>query len=163
MHTHSGNSLTPFLSQTHINILFYRKPRDFTNLRKLRRRHVPRDHYPRRISSQSKENNFYPVTSIEDFPSSRPRGKTLPLFLSQTREVSSMVTATKNRTNHFATYVSGSRSFVLTDTFPPWQTRVATPDTTVPSILPENGGVAAVDEGTRWLATRNRSVRLLTI
>lgn len=118
MHTHSENSLTPFLSQAHINILFYRKPRDFTNLRKLRRRHVPRDHYPRRISSQSKENNFYPVTSIEDFPSSRPRGKTLPLFLSQTREVSSMVTATKNRTNHFATYVSGGRSFVLTDTFP---------------------------------------------
>lgn len=68
MHTHSGNSLTPFLSQTHINILFYRKPRDFTNFRKLRKRHVPRDHYPRCISSQSKENNFYPVTSIEDFP-----------------------------------------------------------------------------------------------
>lgn len=52
------------------------------------------------------------------FSSNRPRGKTLPLFLSQTREVSSMVTATKNRTNHFATYVSGSRSFLLTDTFP---------------------------------------------
>lgn len=124
---------------------------NITNSIKFRKRHM--GSYPRTISTQSKENNFYPVTSIEDFS----RLAHAENSLSQPWKVSSIITATKIERTTWPRNVPGSRSsnrhFSTLE-----QTRAATPDTML--SLHFAGKWRCRGRGTSN-AMRNRPVRIV--